>query len=64
MSTLAAGSNRVLAVTGPAGGSPVLADLVDEDDVVRLPDSQLGAIRGERQALHHVALLAVLPAQR
>ena len=41
--------------------SPVLADLVDEDDVVRLTDGQLSTVRGERQAFHHVTLLAVLP---
>ena len=38
---------------------PVLADLVDKDDVVRLSHGQLCPVRGELQSLDNVALLAV-----
>lgn len=44
----------------PTADSPLLADPVHVDNVVRLPDGQLGGVRGEGHAFDHVALPAVL----
>lgn len=44
----------------PTAHSPLLADPVHVDNVVRLPDGQFSGVRGEGHAFDHVALPAVL----
>lgn len=39
---------------------PILADSVDEDDVVGLADGDFGGVRWERHAVDNVALFSIL----